>query len=224
LWGAYDWVIAILGMVAKTAALQGAIDPGVAADHSLIVIMASVLPVGLLGFFIAGVLATEMSTLDSYCLVAGGNVAYDLYRPLVRPQADDADLVRMTRWGIFASWVVGFAMALGFEQMLGLWVFLASILISAALVPILAGLYVPAWRRRRAGLWSSALGLVSVLAMNAAIVGFGRFVEAEETYIWTFTLGGSTIDFWQEYAMLVSLPISLLGFLLGLVLDREARR
>jgi SSS family solute:Na+ symporter len=83
LWGAYDWVVRVLGMVAKTAAVQGAIDPTVSADHSLLLIMISVLPAGLVGFFVAGVLATEMSTLDSYCRVAGGNVSYDLYQPLV---------------------------------------------------------------------------------------------------------------------------------------------
>ncbi|MGE4651415.1 MAG: sodium:solute symporter family protein, partial [Myxococcota bacterium] len=143
LWGAYDWVITVLGMAAKTAAIQGAIDPSVSADQSLMVIMLSVLPAGVLGFFVAGVLATEMSTLDSYCLVAGGNVAYDVYRPLVKPQASDAELIRMTRFGVLASWGVGFLMALSFDQMLGLWVFLASILISTALVPVLLGLYVP---------------------------------------------------------------------------------
>ena len=43
LWGAYDWVITILGMAARTAALQGAIDTAVAADHALILIMTGVL-------------------------------------------------------------------------------------------------------------------------------------------------------------------------------------
>jgi hypothetical protein len=50
--------------------------------------------------------------------------------------------------------VIGFAVALSFEQMLGLWVFLSSILISSVLAPILLGLYVPRAppaRRRPAG-------------------------------------------------------------------------
>ena len=172
-------------------AVQGAIDPNVVADQSLIVIMRSVLPVGALGFFVAGVLATEMSTMDSYCLVAGGNVAYDVYRPLVNPEATDAELIRMTRVGVLASWVVGFLMAVSFEQMLGLWVFLASILISTALVPILLGLYVPAWRKPLAGLLGSTLGLMAVVGVNAAIVLMGRYVEADETYVLTVQVGGA---------------------------------
>jgi SSS family solute:Na+ symporter len=223
LWGAYDWVVTILGMAARTAVLQGGVDAGVAADHALIVIMTGVLPVGLLGLFMAGVLATEMSTLDSYCLVAGGNFAYDVYRPAFAPDAGDAELVRMTRIGVLLSWGVGLAMALLFEQMLGLWVFMASLLISTALVPTLLGLYVPRWRRPLAGLLSSSLGLVSIVAINAAIVFGGEYVEAEETFVLTLQLAGASREILQEYAMLLSVPISLLGFLVGLALDRGPR-
>lgn len=223
LWGAYDWIITVLGMAAKTAAVQGAIDPGTAADHSLMIIMVSILPAGMLGFFIAGVLATEMSTTDSYCLVAGGNVAYDLYRPIVKPAASDTELVRMTRVGMIISWLVGFIMAISFEQMLGLWVFMSSVLISAALVPILLGLYVPAWRRPVAGALSSTLGLASVILMNLVIIFGGDYVDAEETFILTVQLGESRQELLQEYAMLFSIPVSALGFFLGLILDRSAK-
>lgn len=217
LWGAYDWVITVMGMVARSAAVQGAIDPSVAPDASLLAIMLATLPVGLLGFFIAGVLATEMSTLDSYCLVAGGNVAYDLYRPLRKPDASDAELIRATRIGVALSWVLGFALALSFDQMLGLWVFMASLLISTVLVPVLLGLFVPSWRRPLAGLLGSACGLASTLAANAAVVGLGRYVEEEETFVWSVQAFGGSFDVLQEYAMFFSLPISLIGFLLGIL-------
>jgi len=52
----------------------------------------------------------------------------------------------MTRIGILIAWVGGVAMALSFGQMLGLWVFMATILVSTVLVPIMIGLYVPGWR------------------------------------------------------------------------------
>lgn len=217
LWGAYDWVITIMGIAAKTASLQGLIDPTIAADHSLILIMMTVLPAGVVGFFIAGVLATEMSTLDSYCLVAGGNISYDLYRPYLDPHASDEDLVRVTRAGVLASWAIGFGVALFFEQMLGLWVFLASILICSVLVPILLGLYVPAWRRPRAGLFGSGLGLVTVIAANLAIVLLGDFAPANDTYVLTVHFAGATWDIWQEHSMLFGIPASLLGFFGGLL-------
>lgn len=224
LFGAYDWVITVLGMMARTAALQGAIDPMVAADQSLMVIMIGVLPMGLVGFFLAGVLATEMSTMDSYCLIAGGNLAYDVYRPAVKPEATDPELIRMTRAGMIIAWVVGFAMALSFGQMLGLWVFMATILISTALVPIMLGLYVPSWRRPLAGLLSSALGLAAVVIVNALIVFAGSYVDAEETYVLTVRFAGQSHEILQEYAMYFSVPVSLGGFFLGLILDRGESR
>jgi Na+/proline symporter len=185
--------------------------------------MAAALPAGVLGFFIAGVLATEMSTLDSYCLVAGGNVAYDLYRPILKPDASDEELIRTTRIGILISWVAGLAIAASFDQMLGLWVFLASILMSTLLVPILIGLYVPSWRRPLAGLLSSLFGLVSTLLANALIVWAGQYVEEEETFILSIDFTGSSIDVLQEYTMFFTVPLSLLGFLLGLAIDRRRR-
>ena len=109
--------------------------------------MVTALPAGILGIFLAGVLSTEMSTLDSYCLVAGGNVAYDIYLPMAKKEISDTQLISTTRYGIVLSWVLGFAMALAFEQMLGLWVFMASILISSVTVPIIFGLYIKNFRK-----------------------------------------------------------------------------
>jgi SSS family solute:Na+ symporter len=223
LWGAYDWSVTIVGMLARTAALQGAIDPGVAPDASLLAMMAVALPAGVMGFFVAGVLATEMSTLDSYCLVAGGNVAYDLYRPLMRPQASDEELIRMTRLGVGLSWILGLGMAASFDQMLGLWVFMASILMSTLLVPVLIGLYVPGWRRPLAGLLASLFGLGSTLLANGLIMLAGDYVAEEETFVLSVEVAGSSVSILQEYAMFFTIPLSLLGFLLGLALDRRRR-
>jgi SSS family solute:Na+ symporter len=223
LWGAYDWSVTIVGMMARTAALQGAIDPGVAPDAALLAMMAVALPAGVMGFFVAGVLATEMSTLDSYCLVAGGNVAYDLYRPLVSPRANDAELIRMTRIGVGLSWILGLGMAVSFDQMLGLWVFMASILMSTVLVPVLIGLYVPSWRRPRAGLLASLLGLVSTLLANGLIMLAGEYIEEEETFVLSLEVAGSSLSILQEYAMFFTVPVSALGFAIGLILDRSRR-
>ena len=219
-WGAFDWIVTILGMVAKTAVLQGAMDAGLPADHSLLALTFAVLPTGLLGLFLAGVLATQMSTLDSYCLVAGGNIAYDVYRPLVNPAASDRELVRMTRVGILIAWVVGAAIALSFSQMLGLWVFGATILISTVLVPIMIGLYVPAWRVPLAGMLSSATGLAAVVILNIAIVFGGEYVDAQETYVLVVDVVGMQWTVLQEYVMLFSVPASLIAFFAGLIVHK----
>ena len=219
IWGSYDWIITILAMAAKVAVIQGTLPGDVAPDAALLTIMVAALPAGALGLFLAGVLSTEMSTLDSYCLVAGGNVAYDIYKPAFKPDATDQELIKTTRQGILLSWVLGFAMAISFDQMLGLWVFLASILISSVLAPILLGMYVPKFRKPLAGFLSSGLGLVSTVILNIYIMTNGVFDLDEETYI----IHWFGIDFLQEFVMYITVPISLIGFFVGLIFDKGDR-
>ncbi len=219
IWGSYDWVITILAMAAKVAVIQGTLPGDVAPDAALLTIMVAALPAGALGLFLAGVLSTEMSTLDSYCLVAGGNVAYDIYKPAYKPSATDQELIKTTRHGILLSWVLGFAMAISFDQMLGLWVFMASILISSVLAPILLGMYVPKFRKPLAGFLSAGLGLVSTLILNIYIMTNGVFDLEEETYI----IHWFGIDFLQEFVMYITVPISLIGFFLGVLFDKGDR-
>ena len=219
IWGSYDWIITILAMAAKVAVIQGTLPVDVAPDAALLTIMVAALPAGALGLFLAGVLATEMSTLDSYCLVAGGNVAYDIYKPAFKPSATDQELIKTTRQGILLSWVLGFAMAISFDQMLGLWVFMASILISSVLAPILLGMYVPKFRKPLAGFLSSGLGLVSTVILNIYIMTNGVFDLDEETYI----IHWFGIDFLQEFVMYITVPISLIGFFVGLIFDKGDR-
>ena len=216
IWGSYDWIITIIAMAAKTGVLQGILPTDVAPDAALLTVMVAALPAGALGLFMAGVLSTEMSTLDSYCLVAGGNVAYDIYRPAIKPDATDEELIKKTRYGILLSWILGLAMAVSFDQMLGLWVFMASILISSVMVPILLGLFIPRFRKALAGFLSAGLGLASTVILNIYIMMTGTFDVLEETYI----IQWFGIDFLQEFIMYITVPISLLGFFIGLILDK----
>ena len=219
IWGSYDWMITILAMSAKVGVLKGLLPGDVAPDAALLTIMVAALPAGALGLFIAGVLSTEMSTLDSYCLVAGGNVAYDIYKPALKPDATDTELIKTTRYGILLSWFLGFAMAVSFEQMLGLWVFLASILISSTLAPILLGIYIPNFRRPLAGFFSAGLGLLSTIILNIYIMIYGTFDPVDETYF----IQWFGVDFLQEFIMYITIPISLIGFFAGFALDKGGR-
>ncbi len=217
IWGSYDWIITILAMSAKTAVIKGLLPADVAPDAALLTVVVAALPAGVVGLFIAGVLSTEMSTLDSYCLVAGGNVSYDIYKPAIKPNAIDKDLIKMTRYGVLLSWILGFAIAVVFEQMLGLWVFLASVLISSTLVPILLGLYIKSFRKPLAGLISSASGLASTIFLNIYVVMMGRFDASEETYI----IQVFGIEFLQEFIMYITVPISILGFFIGILIHKR---
>ncbi|MCR9205894.1 MAG: sodium:solute symporter family protein, partial [Halobacteriovoraceae bacterium] len=52
--------------------------PDAAAGEAYLLYSVKILPMGLKGFFLAGILATILSTLDSYLFLAGSTLTYDL--------------------------------------------------------------------------------------------------------------------------------------------------
>jgi SSS family solute:Na+ symporter len=215
IWMAYDWLVTAGGMLARAGVASGAIPADIHSNDALLMAVTMALPVGLTGLFLAGVLATAMSTVDSYSLVAGSNLVFDIYRPLRNPNASDEQLVRLTKYGIVFSWVLGFGMAFLFERLMALWVFMATMLTSTVLVPIFVAIY---WKGRKtpvAGMMSCVVGLASVAAYYVGIQMLGTANEVYGTFIWTFSIGGTSVSLWQEYALFFSLPMSFLGFLVG---------
>jgi solute:Na+ symporter, SSS family len=209
LWAAFDWIVTIMGMAAAARGVET--DP----TYALLTITLEALPVGLKGAFIAGVLATAMSTIDSYLLIAGGNLAYDLYRPLWRPDLSDRSLLRLTRWGTTVAAVACVGMALFFRSIVSAWIFMSTLLTATVLVPLLAALYLRRPPRPAAGLASSLAGLATAVLFFAMVGTFGTLDPEWETVIWTVRVGGRSVALWQEYALLVALPASLLAFLVG---------
>lgn len=214
LWAAFDWVSTIMGMAARAE--------GVATEprYALLTLAVEVLPVGLTGLFVAGVLATAMSTIDSYLLIAGGNLAYDVYRPLRRPRIGDRELLSLTRRMIVVAAAVAVGFALAFPTIVSAWVFMASVLVSTALVPVLAALRWSGRLRPAAGLAASLAGLATCLGVYAAVAAFGADDPDWGTRIWSFAWRGRELEVWQDYAMLAALPASLLGLALGQLLGR----
>lgn len=223
MWLAYDWLVTAGGMLARAAVHQGALPADLHSNDALLSGVLLALPVGLVGVFLAGVLATAMSTMDSYCLVAGANLAYDIHRPLRNPDATDSELVRNTKIGIVISWVAGFALAFAFDRLMALWVFTATLLTSMVLVPIMLALFWKGKRTSLAGTLSCLTGLVATIVYYLAIAWLGVENEAYGTYIWSFSIGGMSFDLWQEYALYFTLPMSLLGFLVGNLLGNDSK-
>lgn len=214
LWASFDWIVTLLGMSAAAAGIDA--EPRAA----LVTLVLDVLPVGLKGLFIAAVIATAMSTIDSYLLIAGGNIAYDLYRPLFRPDIDDAAVLRLTRWCVGLAAVASVAFALLFTSVVSAWVFMSSVLVSTAIVPVLASTFVRIKPKPAAGLASSLTGLVVAAAMFVLTNVYGRYDDEWGTEIWTFETGSRTFEIWQEYAVLFALPASLAAFVMGQTFGR----
>ncbi len=223
-WTAYDWVATAGGMLAFEAAQAGLIPADIHTNDAFLVAVFTVLPAGLAALFLSGVLATAMSTIDSYTLVAGANMSYDLYRPLVNKKATSDELVRVTKWGVVVSWLIGYVLAFMFTKILALLVFVTTILTSTVLVPIFMGLFWKGTKKPLAGTLSCASGLITVVVYYLLIRELGVFNEVYGTYVWSFSIGNEPYALWQEYALYFSLPASLLGFIVGNVIGHKSEK
>jgi SSS family solute:Na+ symporter len=173
------------------------------------------LPTGLRGLMIGGIVAAAMSQIDSYSLLASGNLVYDIYRPLADPRASDARLLRMTRLGVFAVMVVSAMSSLLFDRMRDMWQFMASVIASVVLVPMMGALF--ARPKRAAGFLGAAFGLVGMVAFYGLLFTLGTKDMEQESFVLRF--GG--VELWQDYAALCAIPVSLLGYALGNVFGRR---
>lgn len=107
-------------------------DPGFA----YVVYAVQLLPEGLRGFFLAGLLATILSTIDSYLFIAGSTLSYDL-RPKTRKLGH-------IRWSLLFVALLSLSLALIFEGNIRLvWKTLGTYFASCLLFPVLFGYCFP---------------------------------------------------------------------------------
>jgi len=207
IWAAYDWLVVYLGLVGQDFVASGRLSGDFDNSAILLQVCAELLPTGLLGLFIAGLFASAMSTVDSYTLIAAGNIVYDGVQPMLKRKLSDRALLRATRWAAAGTLGVALLLALRFDRLRDAWIFMATILISTVLVPMVIGLFAPRLARPRAGTWSAWTGFGCAVALFLLVETFGVWDAEEETRV----LGS-----WQrEYAILITLPASALAFTAG---------
>ncbi|HHY94670.1 MAG TPA: sodium:solute symporter family protein [Firmicutes bacterium] len=218
IWASYELACTLLGLLAAAAVGLGMIvEPH--PNQALLMVVSHYIPAGFIGFFLASVLAASMSTADSYLLVSAGNLVYDIYRPIFRPNIDDRSLIRLTRYGILVSAVVSVALSFVFERIMGLWVFQASVLLNTVLVPLYAAVFIPALRRfKLAGTLATAVGFFGTIVFYLLVTGLGSFSEDWATMIWEVNILGRTFEIWQEYGIFLVIPFVLLAYLVGVII------
>ncbi len=109
------------------------------------------------------VLAAVMSTTDRLMLTIGTYFSWDIYKKILKPDAPDNQVLRVSQISVFVAAAVTLLMAVNPPDML-VWLIWAGIgiMFSTFAVPLLAGLY---WRgaTREGAIASMALGLISSL-------------------------------------------------------------
>ena len=157
-WCFFDICTSFTGMYAR-AALPQLQD----AKMAFPILADLILPVGIKGVVFAGMIATILSTIDSFSFVAATSLANDVYKRYMRPQATEQQLVWVTRIIVLITFGLAFLIAQSTTSIEKLWKIFGSIGSSSLLVPLLFGFYRKRKVPKSAGVASMVGGLTTVI-------------------------------------------------------------
>lgn len=123
-WLVFDICTTLLGMYAR------AILPTADSYKACLILGLQVLPVGLKGFYVVGIISTIFSTMDSFLFVSGTSISYDLLKK------------HKHQWSIFLSAGMLIILASYFDTNFeAIWLFLEGLFSSAVFLPVILALF-----------------------------------------------------------------------------------
>jgi SSS family solute:Na+ symporter len=134
IWMAIDSVIILCGFTALQL-FPNLTDP----DLSFMMLGVAILPNALRGIFLIALLATIMSTVDSFLQSGAASLAYDVYKHF-KPKSTEKQLIMASRIFTIILGLLSLTLALHFQMIVPALVFTLTIWIAAMLVPTLAAL------------------------------------------------------------------------------------
>ena len=182
-WLLFDICTTFTGMYAAAASNAGLLAVE-SATTSYVSIASALLPPALMGLFLTGLIATVMSTVDSFTFLGAMNISHDLYKHIFKKEATDRQVMNMTKIGIVIT--IGFAVVLSlfFDSIVTMWYTIGTIGISALIVPILVGFF---YKGKKSS-WASILSMLagSGTAFIWMIHGYLNSVDGWAVYIGGF--------------------------------------
>jgi len=160
-WMAFDFLTCFAGLYAF-AILGGGLEQPVLAYP---ILADQILPAGIKGLFFLSLLATIMSTLDSYLFISGQTLGRDYllkYFPAVKPNL-------LTRISILISAILGIILILIYPSVIDLWYIIGSIFIPGLLIPVL-GIYLQPFRLPARFVFYSIIGC-TLVSLSWLILG-----------------------------------------------------
>ena len=162
-WTFFDFLTTSCGMYAR-AVLPNLANP----VGSYPAIALEVLPVGLLGLFALAMLATVMSTVDSYSFVAASTFSRDIVMQIFK--IDEKQTVKYTRVGLLVTALLAVVPLFFFDSVIEIWKFFGSVGTPALLVPVFFSLVgskkIPAKIAFLSIISSGSLSLIWYLSKN----------------------------------------------------------
>lgn len=128
------------------------------------------MPVGVAGLMIAALTAAAMSTLSSSLNSLASSTVFDLYRPLIAPNASDESLLKVSRW-LTATWGVAL-IAIAFVAQDWGSVFTVGLTIASLIYGPMLGAFMLGVMSKRANQTGVIAGMIVSLASMISIKVF----------------------------------------------------
>jgi SSS family solute:Na+ symporter len=138
-------------------------SPEIDSHSAMAYTVQTVLPAGLRGLVISGLLAVLMSTADSFLNVAGVMLVCDVLAPWTEKGIPDKEMLRYARWATFGIGVFSMIVSLYFKDVIDILLYFNSFWDGTVVLPLTASLlgYVST---KQAFKWSTGVGFtISVL-------------------------------------------------------------
>ena len=152
----------LFGMIARVY------DPNlIDIEHALMLVLTTGLPtmVGSLG--LAAVVSAEISSADAILFMLSTSLSKDLYKRFLRPDASDAQVLKVARAAAVGGGALGVLLALVLPSVIGAISIFYALMAVCLFVPLVAGLYT-----RLAGvpeaLAASGVGVVTLITIELA--------------------------------------------------------
>lgn len=163
-WAIFDFMTTSTGLYARAAMpdlpleQQGLAFP-LLADRFL--------PAGVKGIFYVAMLATVMSTVVSYTFLSAMTLGRDFWWRL-HGEKQNANVPRYTQWGLIATTIAGWVVALTVPSVVKMWFSIGSVFVPGLLLPLLSAYYPQMAIRPKATFLAMLLSSLSSAACLAA--------------------------------------------------------
>jgi SSS family solute:Na+ symporter len=179
----WPFIAAIATMGVVFGAQQGVIeDP----ETVLPVVIDNLVPIGIKGLLVAGLMAAAMSTFDSTVNAGAAYWVKDIYQTYINPNASEKQLLVHSRWSSVIIVVLGLAFMLFIRNINEIWGWITSSLGAGLLIPTLTRWYW--WRMNGYGF---AAGTVA--GMVAAVLQRMFLPEIPEYYAFIIATSSSLV-------------------------------
>jgi hypothetical protein len=154
-------------------------------EEVLPIVLVELIPVGLKGLLVAGLIAAAMSTFDSVVNAGAAYWTRDIYQRFLKPDADERSLVWHSRVSTAVIVIVGMLSTYAFESLNEIWGWLTMSLGAGLLVPQFIRWY---WWR------FNGYGYAGGTAFGMTLAVVQKIVAPNLAEVWSFALiGGATL-------------------------------